>query len=69
MRWRNLVKRLAAASEDFIRIWGEHEVTGTETTLKRFAPNELGLLTYHATVYSCTEQLGNRFIAYTRPTR
>ena len=62
--WRNLVKRLAAASEDFTRIWGDHEVTGTETTLKRFAHNELGLLTYHATVYSCTEQLGNRFIAY-----
>jgi transcriptional regulator with XRE-family HTH domain len=63
--WRNLVKRLAAASEDFARIWGEHEVTGTEDTLKRFAHPELGLLSYHATVYSCTERLGNRFIAYT----
>ena len=63
--WRGLVKRLAAASEDFTRIWGEHEVTGTDTTLKRFAHAELGLLSYHATVYSCTERVGNRFIAYT----
>ena len=63
--WRGLVKRLAAASEDFTRIWGEHEVTGTDTTLKRFAHAELGLLSYDATVYSCTERVGNRFIAYT----
>ena len=63
--WRGLVKRLAAASEEFTRIWGEHEVTGTDTTLKRFAHAELGLLSYYATVYSCTERVGNRFIAYT----
>jgi transcriptional regulator with XRE-family HTH domain len=63
--WRTLVKRLAAASEDFSRIWSQHEVTGTEASLKRFAHPELGLLSYHATVYSCTERLGNRFIAYT----
>ncbi len=63
--WRGLVKRLAAASDDFTRIWGEHEVTGTDTTLKRFAHAELGLLSYQATVYSCTERVGNRFIAYT----
>jgi transcriptional regulator with XRE-family HTH domain len=63
--WRFLVKRLAGASDDFARIWNEHEVTGTDTTLKRFAHPELGLVTYHAAAYSCQERLGHRLIAYT----
>jgi transcriptional regulator with XRE-family HTH domain len=62
--WRGLVRRLGAASPDFVRIWGDHEVAGHQTTLKYFAHPDLGLLTYHGVQLSCTARLGNRLVSY-----
>ncbi len=63
--WRAFVKRLIAASPDFARIWGDHEVAGAETVLKRFAHAELGLLSFHGVSLACTERAGNRLSVYT----
>lgn len=62
--WRALVKRLLVASPDFARIWGEHEVTGTEAVLKRFAHPELGLLSFHGVSLACAQTAGNRLSVY-----
>ena len=62
--WKFLLNRLLTESEEFVEIWGRHEVVGPRVKRKQFCNSQVGLLSLDHTDLWLGPRNGPRLVTY-----
>ena len=63
--WKAHLKRLKAASPEFVALWDKHEVASAQSTIKRFRNPLVGMLSFDVTMSWLAPRPGLRMMVYT----